>query len=65
MTLDQILVKAETSDAVQFEQFLTDNNINNTWLDVCLTDYNEGYFNITLDDYGHQDIIFCDGVYEK
>ena len=64
MKLDQILAKAEISDAVQFEQFLTDNNISNTWLDVCLTDYNQEYFNIVLDDYDH-DVIFYNGVYEK
>ena len=65
MTLDQIIFKAKVSDAVQFEKFLSDNNINNTWLDVCLTNYNEGYFNITLDDYDGFDIIFDDGVYER
>ena len=65
MTLDQIIFKAKVSDAVQFEKFLSDNNINNTWLDVCLTNYNEGYFNITLDDYDGFDIIFYNGVYER
>jgi hypothetical protein len=65
MTLDQIIFKAKVSDAVEFEKFLTDNNINNTWLDVCLTNYNEGYFNITLDDYEDFDIFFADGVYER
>ena len=65
MTLDQIIFKAKVSDAVEFEKFLTDNNINNTWLDVCLTNYNDDYFNITLDDYEDFNIIFVDGVYER
>ena len=65
MTLDQIIFKAKVSDAVQFEKFLTDNNINNNWLDGCLTNYNEAYFNITLDDYEDFNIIFDDGVYER
>ncbi len=64
MTLDQIIAKAKVSDAVQFEKFLEDNSISNTWLDVCITDYNEGDFNITLDDYDDFDIAFFNGVYE-
>jgi hypothetical protein len=65
MTLDQIITQAESVDAIDFEKFLEVNNINNTWLDVCLTNYNEGYFNITLDDYEDFNIIFDDGVYER
>jgi hypothetical protein len=64
MTLKRILAQAAISNAVQFEKFLTDHKINNTWLDVCLTNYNEDYFNITLDDYENHNIIFSDGVYE-
>jgi hypothetical protein len=64
MTLDQIITKAKVSDAVQFEKFLEDNSISNTWMDVCITDYNESYFNITLDDYDDFDIAFFNGVYE-
>jgi hypothetical protein len=64
MTLDQIIAKAKVSDAVQFEKFLEDNSISNTWLDVCITDYNEGDFNITLDDYDDFNIAFFNGVYE-
>lgn len=64
MTLDQIIAKAKVSDAVQFEKFLEENSISNTWLDVCITDYNEDYFNITLDDYDDFDIVFFNGVYE-
>jgi hypothetical protein len=64
MTLDQIIAKAKVSDAVQFEKFLEDNSISNTWLDVCITDYNDGDFNITLDDYDDFDIAFFNGVYE-
>ena len=65
MTLDQITAQAENVDAIDFAKFLEVNNINNTWLDVCLTNYNEGYFNITLDDYDGFDIIFYNGVYER
>ena len=65
MTLKQILAKAEVSTAAQFEQFLTDNKINNTWLDVSVSDYNEGYYNITLDDYQNHAVLFIDGIYQK
>ena len=65
MTLDQILAKARTSDAVEFDKFLTENKINNTWLDVCITDYNQDYFIITLDDYADQDITFYNGKFEE
>jgi hypothetical protein len=65
MTLDQIITQAENVDAIDFAKFLEVNNINNTWLDVCLTNYNDDYFNITLDDYEDFNIIFVDGIYEK
>jgi hypothetical protein len=65
MTLDQIIARAKVSDAVQFNKFLKDNSISNTWLDVCITNYNEDYFNITLDDYEDFNIMFVDGVYES
>jgi hypothetical protein len=65
MTLDQIITQAENVDAIDFAKFLEVNNINNTWLDVCLTNYNDDYFNITLDDYEDFNIIFVDGFYER
>ena len=65
MTLDQIIFKAKVSDAVDFNKFLDANDINNTWQEVCLTDFNDGAYHITLDDYNDFNILFHDGIYER
>jgi len=62
MKLKNILKKAKHSNAIEFERFLTKNNIKNTWLDVDIMDYNRDYFNITLDDYDNENILFYEGV---
>ena len=64
MTKEQILAKAETSDAKQFAKFLDDNKINWTMLDVNIMNYNEDYFNISLDDFDGENVMFYNGVYE-
>ena len=43
---------AANTDAVGFDKFCEDNGIRNIWLDVTLTDFNDGYYNVELPEYG-------------
>jgi hypothetical protein len=63
MKTSEILKKANSigMDAVKFDKWLDDNNINYEWLDVCLTNLNDGYYNILLED--DTNICFVDGKF--
>ena len=50
ITTTQVLDQAKQMDAVTFEEWMDKNNVGYEWLDVTLTDYNDGYYNILLDD---------------
>jgi hypothetical protein len=63
MKIEEIIQKAESTDAVGFDAWLSENNVNYEWLDVTLTDLNDGYYNILLED--DTNILFIDGVYQK
>jgi hypothetical protein len=52
-------------DAIQFAKFLDTNNIQWTALDITLTNYNKGYFNILLDDFNDENILFTNGIYQR
>jgi hypothetical protein len=64
MTIEQILIQASLVDANQFAKFLDDNKVNYSILDANIMNYNEDYFNITLDDFEGENILFCDGVFQ-
>jgi hypothetical protein len=59
----EILEKANSigMDAVTFDKWLDENNISFEWLDVCLTNLNDGYYNILLED--DTNICFVDGKF--
>jgi hypothetical protein len=63
MTTSEILQKAGSNgmDAKSFDKWLEENNINFEWLDVTLTDFNDGYYNILLED--DTNICFVDGEF--
>ena len=63
MKTSEILKKANSigMDAVTFDKWLNENNINFEWLDVTLTDFNDGYYNILLED--DTNICFVDGEF--
>ena len=48
ITTTQVLDQAKQMDAVTFEEWMDKNNVGYEWLDVTLTDYNDGYYNILL-----------------
>lgn len=63
-TKSDIKAIAAVKDAVEFDKFCEDNNINNVWLDVTLTNYNDGYYNVDLPTYG-LNVCYCDGELEE
>ena len=65
ITLAQILTEAKNTDANGFAKFLDKNKIQWTMHDCCITDYNEDYFNITLDGFKDHFVSFFAGQYEE
>ena len=61
ITTTQILKHAKKVDAAAFDKWLTKNDVNYDWLDITLTDMNDGWYNIVLED--DTNICFVDGKY--
>jgi len=56
-------LKNETTgmNPVQFEAYCEANGIFIEWLDVTLTDFNDGFYNVTLPDYEYAEVFASDG----
>jgi tRNA(Ile)-lysidine synthase TilS/MesJ len=65
ITLAQILTEAKKVDANGFAKYLDENKINWTMHDCCIPNYNDDYFNITLDDFEDYFVSFFAGQYEE
>ena len=63
-TLSEIQAFAETNDAVAFDKYCDTNGISNEWLDVTLTNFNDGYYNVYLPIYA-VGVMFIDGKFEE
>jgi hypothetical protein len=46
---------------VQFEAYCETNGIETEWLEVCVTDFNDGLYTVTLPDYGDVNIFAFNG----
>jgi hypothetical protein len=55
---------AKEHNAAEFERYCNDNNIPVIWLDVCLTNLNEDYYNVDLPDHGLS-VTYYDGELEE
>lgn len=64
IALKEIIETATTLDANKFAKYLDENKIEWTMLDCNIMDYNDDYFNITLDQYDDENIFFVDGEYQ-
>jgi hypothetical protein len=64
ITLNEIRTFAQNNDAVEFERWCDINGLPVEWLDVNLTDFNEGYFNVDLFLHG-VNVIYYNGVLEE
>ena len=63
-TLNEIRTFAETNDAATFDKYCDVNSISNEWLDVTITDFNDGYYNVVLPEYG-LNVMYYNGKLEE
>lgn len=63
-TINEIKAFATTTDAEGFENYCTENKIMVEWLDVTLTDMNDGYYNVYLPIYA-VGVLYIDGKLEE
>lgn len=61
--IKDIIEKAKQVDAITFDKWLTDSKVNYEWLDVTLSDFNDGYYNIELQD--GTNILFINGEFAE
>ena len=61
ISLEQLIKETAGMNPVQFEAHCEANEIQIEWLDVCITDYNEGFYNATLPDYNDVNVFASDG----
>ncbi len=64
ITLNEIRTFAENNNAAEFDRWCDLNGIPNEWLDVTLTDFNDGYYNVDLFVHG-VNVLYIDGVLEE
>jgi len=63
IVLTEIMDKARSASAINFAKYLDDNKINWTMQECNIMDYDDGFFNITLDNYKDEEILFIDGEF--
>jgi hypothetical protein len=51
ITLNEIITFAENNTAAEFNAWCETQGIDLEWLDITLTDINEGYYNVILSEY--------------
>ena len=51
ITLNEIIDFAENNTAAEFNEWCESQGIDLEWLDITLTNINEGYYNVILSDY--------------
>ncbi len=61
MTLQTLMNETAGMYPVQFEAYCEKNDIFVEWLEVCVTDFNNGLYIVTLPDYGDANIFASDG----
>ena len=63
ITISAIHNAALSNDAVGFDAWCDKNKVDVTWLDVTLTDLNDGYYNVELPAY-NLEVCYYDGGLE-
>jgi len=64
ITLNEIRTFAENNNAAEFDRWCDINGIPNEWLDVTLTDFNDGFYNVDLFAHG-VNVLYYNGVLEE
>jgi hypothetical protein len=60
-TLETLMNETAGMNPVQFEAYCERNSILVEWLDVTLSDFNDGYYNVILPDYNNVNVFAIDG----
>ena len=64
VTINEIRTFASTHNAVEIDNWCGLEGIDCEWLDVTITDFNDGYYNVVLPEYG-LNVMYYDGVLEE
>lgn len=51
MTVQQLKQMTKGMNPAQFEEFLTENGIVSEWLEVCVSDFNDGIYHVYLSEH--------------
>jgi hypothetical protein len=61
MSIETLIERTNGMTPIEFENFADDNGIEVEWLEVCLTNYNDGLYHATLPQYGDAYVEAVDG----
>ncbi len=61
MSIETLIERTQNMNPVEFEDFADNNGIDVEWLEVCLTNYNDGLYHATLPQYGDAYVEAVDG----
>lgn len=61
ISLEQLIKETAGMNPSRFEAYCEANGIQIEWLDVTLTDLNDGFYNVTLPDYNFINVFASDG----
>ena len=64
VSLKNLIAATTGMNPVEFEAYCDNNQIQIEWLDVTLTDFNDGYYNVYLPNYA-KGVMFIDGKLEE
>lgn len=59
--LKEVIQETTGMNPVQFEAYCDNNGIQTEWLEVCVSDFNDGFYNVSLPDYNDANVFASDG----
>jgi hypothetical protein len=61
ITLEALVKATKGMNPVEFEAYCEENNISIEWLDVTITNFNDGVYNVVLSDFNDANVFAMDG----
>ena len=61
ISIKTLIESTNGMNPIQFETYCETNKIQIEWLDVTLTDFNDGFYNVILPQYGNVEVFASDG----
>lgn len=59
--LKEVMQETAGMNPVQFESYCETNSILTEWVDVCVSDFNYGFYNVTLPNYNDTNVFANNG----